>query len=100
MLLIGQAYQSVNLDKHTGLCMLDGENITIDGYSPSLVYTHLGITRHAINHGCQFGSQQENVDPAVLGDVIQGVRHLLLQGTSGQVTDEVALNINSRTTLD
>lgn len=62
--------QSVNLNKHSGLGVLGRQDVAVDGNSPTLVHSHLGISQHSINHWGQFGSQQKNVHAAVFRDVI------------------------------
>lgn len=98
--MIGQAYQSVNLDEDTGLRMLDRENVAVNGDSPSLINAHFSIARHAVNHRSQLGAKEENIDPAVLGNVVQSVGNLLFQSSGSKITDKMTLHIDRCTTLD
>lgn len=87
------------MDEGTSLGMLRRQNITIDGDSPSLVHAHLGIARDAVHHGSQLGAEQEDVNTAEVGNIIEGFDDGLLENAGVQVADKLAIDINNGAAL-
>lgn len=87
------------MDESTSLGMLRRQNIAIDGNSPSLVHTHFGITRDTVNHRGQLRAEQEDVDAAKVGDVIECFDDGLLQNAGVQVADKLAVYVNNGAAL-
>jgi len=91
--------KSVDLDQNSGLGMLRREYIAIDGNPPSLVNSGLGVSTHTIHHWGQLGAKEKYVDTAKLRDEIEVFHDRLLEDPSRDITDELAVDVDSRTTL-
>lgn len=92
-------YQSVNVNQDADLGVLRRQRVTVDGHSPPLVHTHLGLARHAIDHGSQLGAEQEDVDTAEARDFVEGFGDGLSQLASLEVADEVAVDVDGGAAL-
>lgn len=91
--------QGVDLNEHSGLGVLGRQDVAVDGNSPALIHSHLGITQHSVDHGGQFGPQQKDVDAAVFRNVIQIVQDGLFEYASAQVTGQVSIDVNCDASL-
>lgn len=97
--MAGNTNPRVDLNEHSGLGMLGRQDITVDGNSPSLIHSHLGIAQHSVHHRSQFGAQQKDVNTTVGGNRVQSLEDRLFEHTSAQVTDQASLNVNGGTSL-
>lgn len=91
--------QFINEDKHLRLGMLSGLDVAVDGHAPSLVADDLDVAVEPINHGCQLGSEDENVYAAELSERVQSVCDVLDEDSSLSIHDETIFDIDSRATL-
>lgn len=87
------------MDQDPSLGVLRGENVSIDGHSPSLVHAHLRITGHSINDGFQFGAEEENVHATEGGDVVQGLYHRSFEDASIEIAYQTSVNVDYCTSL-
>lgn len=87
------------MDEGTSLGMLRRQNIAINGDSPSLIHAHLGIPGDTVDHRGKLGAEQEDVDAAEVGDVIEGFDDGLLQNAGVQVTDKLAVYVDDGAAL-
>ena len=62
------------MDEHTGLGVLGGQDVTIDGDSPALVAAELGVSVEPVDERGQLGAEKEDIHAAELGDFVEEIR--------------------------
>ena len=92
-------YDLVDVDEHTGFGVLRGQNVAVDGDSPALVTAQLRVSIQAVYKRRKLGAQEENVDAAERGDVVEGVGDRSLERSGCEVSDHLAIDIDSGTPL-
>lgn len=88
------------MDQDPGLCVLRRQDVAVDGNPPSLIHSHLSLTSHSVDHRGQLGAKEEDVDTAVAGNVVEVVRHGLLEDSAVDITDQLAIDVDRCAALE
>lgn len=74
--------------------MLRRRVVAVNGYSPTLVPAKLVIAVQGTHNGGELGTEQEDVDAAKDGRLVQEVCHRLLEDTLGEVGNQMPIHDN------
>ena len=89
----------VDVDQDARLCVLRGQDVAVDGHPPALVPSDVRVPVQAVDNRRQLGAQQEDVHPAVVRDVVEGVHDRLLQRPGEEVRNHVAVDVDGGAAL-
>lgn len=92
-------YHSVNMNQHTGFCVLRRQDVTVDGNSPTLIPTELIVAVEPVHDRRQLGAKEEDVNTTEVGDVVERIGDGLFQGALSKIGNHVAADINGRAAL-
>jgi hypothetical protein len=79
--------------------MLRRQQIAVDSHSPALIPSKLYVAIKAVYQRGQFWAEEEDVDTAVFRYLVQNARHIRLQHAVFEITEQVAIDIDSGATL-